>query len=323
MTIRNDNLLTNPFIYDEEQFRNYHCIGFLSLRTNIIKRFEVYVVDNTYVLNDLEEFVKFVNWCIDHKATWIGFNNLKYDYPKSHYIIDNTVRTRRESRFNFLNLTPNTLMDSLFEKSQDLVKNVFGKNRVFIPSESQHIIKQIDLMAIWHFNNKAKLTSLKALEIAMRLNNVEDMPLSFDATVLQEHIPIIRKYNDNDLYATAIFYELTRGWTEDINLTEEQRNMYTNQDKLLLRKELSDAYKVNMMNMNDVAIGKEICLQILSQETGMNVDDLRKLRTWRKEVNLKDAIPSFISYKTSEINKVLDYFKTAKMSMEDVEEEGK
>ena len=37
-------------------------------------------------------------------------------------------------------------------------------------------IIQIDLMRVHNYHNSARLTSLKSLEIALQLENVEDMP---------------------------------------------------------------------------------------------------------------------------------------------------
>jgi hypothetical protein len=59
----------------------------------------------------------------------------------------------------------------LYEKSQKIIESEF--NTVW---DSNKHIPQLDLFLIHHYNNRARITSLKHLEVSMRLENVEDMP---------------------------------------------------------------------------------------------------------------------------------------------------
>ena len=122
----------------------------------------------------------------------------------------------------------------------------------------------------------------------------------------------VRLYNDNDLYATYEKYLITIGETEN--------PIYKGQNKLALRKELSATYGLNLMNSNDVAIGKSIVIKKLSETLQIDMKDLKELRTWRTKVDLKDCVPDFISYGTPQMNTILDYYKTNTITNKDIED---
>lgn len=94
-----------------------------------------------------------------------GFNNLAYDYPLLHHFLRHW-----EKDYEYSN--GQDLAQALFEKSQYLIEEMFTEVK-------KPLIPQIDLYKIWHYNNKARATSLKQLEIFMRMENVEEMPLHY------------------------------------------------------------------------------------------------------------------------------------------------
>ena len=76
----------------------------------------------------------------------IGYNNDNYDYPLIHHLINH--------KDEYLLLTGFELSQKIYEKSQSIIEQEFSS----VADWNKHI-KQIDLFRIWHFNNKAKLTS--------------------------------------------------------------------------------------------------------------------------------------------------------------------
>lgn len=300
------------YIYDEEQLINYWCVGFLNIDTNEIIRFKVFQDENK-TINEIQQFIDFCSKCIKDKAIWIGFNNLNYDYPKCHKILGQSLFYRRESHDNFLNMSTDTCLWLFYHMTQDLINQQFditGK-RDTIP-EWKHHIQQLDLFKIWHFDNKARMTSLKALEIAMGLDNVEDMPFKYNESINVNDIPIIESYNDNDLHATKEFYNITIGNTEN--------PLYKGQDKIKLRIELSEKYNVNLLNKNDVAIGKELIVTRVSEKLNMDTKDIRKLRTYRKEIKVKNIIFPHIEFLSSEFNHVLSTYNNMILTSKDLED---
>lgn len=101
---------------------------------------------------------------------------------------------------------------------------------------------EIDLFLMNHFNNKSKLTSLKALQCSIFWPVVQDMPYHHTTQVTEDMIPEILDYNMNDVLSTKAFFELCK-------------------EQLTFRKELGKINKKFMLNMPDISIGEEIFLK--------------------------------------------------------------
>src|SRR5690606_12612270 len=108
-------------------------------------------------------------------------------------------------------------------------------------------IPQLDLFKIWHYDNKARMTGLKKLEIAMGYDNVQDMPYGHDMEITDVfQVADILEYNMNDVLATAEFYERTI-------------------PKLELRRGVRRKYGLECMNYSDSKIGEELMLKLYCQ----------------------------------------------------------
>jgi len=69
----------------------------------------------------------------------------------------------------------------------------------------ERYVKQIDLFKIHHFDNKAKMTSLKMLEFNMREQNIEDLPFPVGQELNPDEIDVLIKYNEHDVEMTRVF----------------------------------------------------------------------------------------------------------------------
>lgn len=92
-----------------------------------------------------------------------GFNNNQYDYPLLHHFL-------RHWKGEYEYYSGEELARALYEKSQYLVEEQFTEVK-------RPLIPQIDLFKVWHYNNKARMQSLKGLEVFMRMDNVQEMPI--------------------------------------------------------------------------------------------------------------------------------------------------
>lgn len=231
--------------------------------------------------NDAKELYKHLT---EEKFAQCGFNNLAYDYPLLHHFL-------RHYKGEYEFYTGQELAQALYAKSQYLIEEQFTEvKKPFIP--------QIDLYKIWHYNNKARMTSLKDLEIAMRMDNVEEMPFDHTYWCHQGDEVQVLSYNKNDVLATYKFLLVTIGKTE--------YPLYKGENKLQLRNDLNKKFHVNVTNMGDVPMGEELILQLYSRETGQNPYYLKKSGgTPRDLICLKDCIPSWCNLKTKEFNKFL------------------
>lgn len=217
-----------------------------------------------------------------------GFNNLAYDFPLLWHFM-----RHYEGDYEFLSGL--MLSQTLYQKSQYLVNELFTEVK-------KPIISQIDLYKIWHYNNKARSCNLKQLEIAMRMDNVEEMPIHHTHWCSEEDEEKILKYNKWDVWATYQFFLVTIGNTD--------YPLYKGKNKLQLRNDLNKKFHVNVTNMGDVPMGEELMLQLYSRETHQNPYYLKKSGgTPRGIIYLKDCIPYWCNIKSKEFNKFLDKLK--------------
>jgi hypothetical protein len=175
------------YIFDLEQFINFHSGTFMNRETKEIKQFVIHTSRN-----DITEYYNFLK---NEVSGLIGFNNINYDYPLIHFLLINN---------HFISLNPDTINKMLFEESQRLISEEWTA----IP-DSQCYISQLDLYKIWHFDNKARRQSLKGVEISMNFDNVQDMPFNEEHWVEKDDVQKILDYNLNDVNATEAFYNIS------------------------------------------------------------------------------------------------------------------
>lgn len=267
-------------VYDIEVLSNCFTYTGLDIYTKTWYQFVIH-----YSRNDVKEL-------IDHltrkELILVGFNNEKYDYPILHHLLNH--------KEDYISLNPITLTQLLYDKSQEIISMEFSAI-----ADKNKFIPQIDLFLIWHYNNKARHCSLKQLEVAMRLPNVEDMPIHHTKYCTEEDIPIILSYNKNDVYATSKFFLVTLGKTN--------YSLYNGKNKLDLRFKLQKKFSLPCINYPDVKIGEQLILKLYLQKTGLNYWDVKNSKTFRNHIELKDCIPSWANFKSKEFNELKNIFK--------------
>lgn len=217
-----------------------------------------------------------------------GFNNLAYDYPLLHHFI-------RHWKGEYEHYTGEELARALYEKSQYLIDEQFTEVK-------KPYIQQIDLYKIWHYNNKARVQNLKGLEIAMRMENVEEMPIHHTQWCTEEDGDKVLEYNKWDVWATYKFLLVTLGETD--------YPLYKGKNKLKLRSGLNKKFKVNVTNLGDVPMGEELMLQLYSRKVGINPYYLKKSGgTPRDLICLNQCIPHWCNLKSKEFNKFLEQIR--------------
>lgn len=160
-------------------------------------------------------------------------------------------------------------------------------------------IPHLDLYKIHHFDNKNRRIGLKWCEYMMDLDNIEDMPSQGEGSNWEE---MVLSYNLNDVIATKELYKRSRSLID-------------------LRIELTKLYGINLLNASNSKIGSELLLKLYCQKTGKYSKDVRSLRTYRKEIIVKDIIFNYINFKSKEFNLVFDRFKNQIITKTKSEEE--
>lgn len=240
--------------------------------------------------NDYEKLIKHL---FRGKLIMVGYNNDNYDYPIIHHMINHY------EEYKYLN--GRELAQKIYDKSQSIIEERFSS----VADKNKHII-QIDLFKIWHYDNMAKLTSLKSLQIAMNLPLVEDMPYSHTHWVTTEkEIEEILSYNKNDVYATSRFLDITQGDTDNI--------LYKGKNKLELRSMVRKKFGINCMNQNDILLGTELILKLYTQKFNINPYNVRKNNTPRAIIDLKDCLPAWMKFQTNKFDSLINTFKNTKI----------
>lgn len=207
----------------------------------------------------------------------VGFNNVNFDYPILHNLLLNYGK--------FKEFNGQRLCNDIHDFAQDLINNQDTPSFI---KPKDYFIPQLDLFRIWHFNNKARRTSLKALEIAMNFPNVKEMPINHNTAVLtDDQVKQVLDYNLNDVMATKAFYELSLA-------------------KIQLRKDIRTKYGLECQNFSDSRIGESLVLDLYCKKIGANKWDVKELRTHRASIALKDCIFSYIEFKSKEFNDLLN-----------------
>lgn len=267
-------------VYDIETLSNLFTYTGYCRNTNTLHQFVIHQSQNDY-----EELL---NHLFRDPMIMIGFNNEGFDYPILHHMINH--------RSEYIYLSGNDLAEKIYKKSQDIINMEFS----MVADKNKHI-RQIDLYMIHHYNNANRRTSLKDLEFNMRMSSVQDMPIDHRQYCFAKHIPIVLSYNEHDVMATNQFLDITLGKTDNI--------VYKGKNKIELRQAIGKKFKLPCLNYADVKIGEQIILNEYCRITGKKVWDVKKLRTYRGEIELKECIPDWVSFKSKEFNNFLNLIK--------------
>lgn len=255
------------YVYDIESYPNFFSCSITHAMTFRRWRFEI----SEYVDQSRELYDYLISLTHIQGARMVGFNNLHYDYPVLHYFIEN------QGYVNYAQLK---------QRSNDIFNDHSG--RKFQLWENQHFIPQVDLMKIHHFDNKAKMTGLKTLEMNMRSENIKDLPYDPNERLTREQALEVLDYNDHDVDETLKFYKYSL-------------------PMIRFRYELNQKYPdKNFTNFNDTKIGKEFFVMKLN-ESGIVANN--RTQTKRSSVNIGEVLLPYISFEHPEFQRILNFFR--------------
>jgi hypothetical protein len=257
------------WVYDIEQFKNFHSITLYNVFSQEIKTFILH--------NEIDQLDEYVSFLKNECSIMIGYNNINYDYPMLHFILENYAKWKRRS------YPISRVLKELYDEGQRIIASEYSSIRY------PHI-KQIDLYKIHHFDNKAKATSLKWIEFALNWDHLQDLPLPYYHVVEESEIEDIMKYNLNDVLATNEFFKASM-------------------KQIKMRIALSREYNLKLINANDPKIGSEIFASILSKEMNINKYELKKMQSPEEDIHFKDCILPDVKFKTKGFQELLKYLK--------------
>ena len=261
----------NDFIYDLESYPN----AFTAVIVHAISGTE-WIFEVSDRVNQSGHLLRFLAALASHPGNrMVGYNNVGYDYPILHHLM----------RFESF-----TAADA-YEKSMSIIETPWHdrfKNTVW-PSDM--LIKQVDLFKVHHFDNAARSTSLKQIEIALRMPHVADLPFPPGTVLTPEQIPQLLAYNRHDVSATLHFYQESAS-------------------ALQFRDEMSDALGADMTNTSDTNIGSKVFIaRMEAAAPGICGKSGAWNQTPRDRIALADCIFPYVKFQTPEFNSVLDYLR--------------
>ncbi|EGC6279346.1 hypothetical protein H9U83_004355 [Salmonella enterica] len=264
--------MSDAYVHDIENYPNVFLFGAIHALTETPYIFEI-----SHRRDDRQAFYMFTEFLREHGSEEVGYNNLGYDYPVQHSVLNNIMYITNADIY----------------KKGDSIINAGDDNRfAHLVWEKDWIVPQIDLYKIHHFDNKTKRTSLKTLEFNMRMDNIEDLPFTPGTYLTDYQIDKLREYLIHDLKATLMFYNHSKKMID-------------------FRRELSDKYSRNFMNHNDTKIGKDYFIMEL-EKSGIQCFEpgSRKPRqTHRPSIALNSVIFPYVRFEQPEFNRVLNWLR--------------
>ena len=197
----------------------------------------------------------------------VGYNNLCYDYPLLHAIM----------------YAPANLLTA--EYIHTISNGIINNNGMggFAPAiwGNRQIVPQWDLYLLHHFNNKARRTSLKAIEFWQRSDNIDELEFSFVDALPLKHFDRVHEYNLSDVIETEKFLEYSM-------------------PVLQLRQDLMHGNRQDMRWHNNGKIGKNIFIDLIGHSncfTKVNGEWVAK-GTPRSSVDLGEIMSPLIECET-------------------------
>lgn len=270
--------LETAIVYDIETLVNCFTLNVHALFGDWTATFEVseYRDDRQFI------FAWFEYWRANN-ILMIGFNSLAFDHPVLQFLFEN----------------PGATYQDIFEKSQEQIhdRTMFKTVRV-----SDRFAPQCDLYKINHFDNRAKMTSLKALQVNMRSELVLEMPLPWDQPISAMDIDkVLIPYNNHDTAETKKF-------------------ALFNLEAIKFRISLIEQFGLEVLNYNDGKIGRSIIQQRLGEDVCYTWESGKRepRQTPRQEIRLNDIIFPYVRFSHPEFNRVLTWMRGQTLRADDI-----
>lgn len=270
------------WIYDIETYLDLFCVDITHVATRTRYIFEVSDrVDNSAALvSHLWQMKR-----AGHRM--FGFRNTFFDWPVLQRIMDRGCTTALQAH----------------EHANRIIAEKNQWANVVWPRDC-HIV-QGDLFRIHHFDNMARSTSLKKLEINMRSRRVVDLPYPPDQPTTSAQKDEIIAYMCHDVAETMKFY-------------------MSSLDQIRFRDELAEKYPDmgDVLNMNDTKIGKKFFERELERNGTPcyhRVDGRRRPRqTWRDSIAIRDVISPRVKFQHPEFQRIKAWLESQTLARSQV-----
>lgn len=278
--------------------KRYWVMDIETIINCFIAVFEDYASDERHIFrvnrshNDLVEFYKFLDAHVATKSWHFSFNGLGFDAQVIQWMMDN-----RESLLAMT--STEQINNEIYKFAQRVINTQRTKERLPYP-EWKIKIPQLDIFKLNHWDNKAKMSSLKWIQYTMDWKNVEEMPHHHTKPVDDDDtLNLLTKYCINDVQSTKAIFNY-----------KDDEGKYPMKEQIQLRRELSKTYGLNLYSASEPRISKELFLHFLSEKMGKDKRDIRNYRTMRPIVKIEDIILPYVKFRDSNFQEMHDWFKS-------------
>jgi len=273
--------LANAVVYDIETFPNCFTFAMEMLHSDVKGVWEI-----SEYRDDRVALMQFFDWMGRENVPMIGFNNIHFDYPVIHLL-------RRNPQISYQQLYAKAM--AIIESFNQFEHTIWANDR-FTP--------QIDLRKLHHLDNKAKMTSLKALQVNMRSPSVEESAVPFGINVDPQQIFSIIGYNEHDVSETKRFAQFSMSAIQS-------------------REKLIEQFGIDVLNWNDTKIGEQIIIQRLGEDRCYTRDEFGKrqmLQTPRHRIALGEIIFPIVRFETAEFQRIHQYLQAQVLTAEQIKD---
>lgn len=268
--------MQNDFIYDIETYPNIFTMAVEHAWSDTKAQFEI-----SPWRNDIVALVEWCQWARNNGVRMVGFNNVGFDYPVLHYILQN---------WEYISV------ELIYAEAQRIIDTPWNDRFSNIIYDADCFIPQVDLFKIHHFDNVARSTSLKMIEFVRRSQNIGDLPFPPGTMIPEYGREMMHTYNAHDVSETKGFY-------------------LASVDSLRLRDNMRANYGLNCTNWSNSKIGKEFLIKKLEEyDSNYCYDRSSGRRTPRQTprphgINLGAVIFPYIQFEHPEFNRVLNWIR--------------
>ena len=271
--------MANHYVMDFETISNCFVGCFIHYKENTEHTFVVHKLRN-----DFEKLLEFLENNAKNNEWHISYNGIAFDSQITHYILENKDKLLKHSGEVIARL--------LYAYAQKTIIKQDKKEFSDYPSWKMKI-KQIDLFKMNHWDNMAKLSSLKWIQYSMDWKNVLEMPIhhTTEITTLEEIVMII-EYCLNDVESTKKIMELCK-------------------NQINLRKTIGNKYNIDCYNYSNTKIGSELLFKLYCEKTNKDSKTVKTSRTIRNEIIVKNILFNYIEFKSNVFTDFLNKVKNS------------
>lgn len=264
--------MQNDYIYDIETYPNIFTMAVEHAWSDTKAQFEI-----SHWRDDTQQLLEWFHWARANGVRMVGFNNLGFDYPVIHHMLQN---------WEYISV------ELIYAEAQRIIGTPWDDRFSNIIWENEHFVPQIDLFKIHHFDNQARRTSLKMIEFVRRSQNIGDLPFPPGKPIPEYGREFMHKYNAHDVRETKGFY-------------------LASVDHLRLRNNMREAYGLQCDNWSNSKIGKEFLISKMPEGYCYDYSTGRRQprQTYRYGINLNEVIFPYVQFENAEFARVLNWLR--------------